>query len=180
MEKVVKTVNVYDKNCIGCKRYGLPVMVTFMPVEEGDIFHDWFLSTGQAKELHHRLGEVLKRNETGGERIVIMNNKPIPAGAKKIANYIKKNVRRPSVKTADFSCGMIVWFRKSVNDYCCPMGLMKETNESFPFSDSHFNSVFLKDNKKVFSNDNIDAFIGWWDDQTDVEFAVNQVWGKKK
>lgn len=63
-EAIVDKVNAFSSECIGCRRTGTEVMVTFMVESDprnnnGPVFYDMFLSKAQAMELSRRLTVVI-------------------------------------------------------------------------------------------------------------------------
>ncbi len=58
MDKPLYNVNVYDKNCLGCKRHQKDVMITISTSAIDDTgleFNDYFLTQAQALDLMGQL-----------------------------------------------------------------------------------------------------------------------------
>jgi hypothetical protein len=64
------TVNVYDRNCNGCRRHGADVMVAFTltegsfakPRTDGSGVYDLFMDTATALRLRKQLDEIIAQN----------------------------------------------------------------------------------------------------------------------
>jgi predicted DCC family thiol-disulfide oxidoreductase YuxK len=64
MEGIAKNIRVYDKNCVGCKKFKKDVMVSFMIKEdETNDIHDIFFTTEQAESLRDQLTKKLEQNK---------------------------------------------------------------------------------------------------------------------
>ena len=55
MEKMVESVQAYNKECAGCKRWNKNTMISFTFPGDEEV-HDFFLSQGQADHLKEMLG----------------------------------------------------------------------------------------------------------------------------
>lgn len=63
MEAIVSNVRAHDKGCVGCKKFGLPVLLTISTGESGATqFHDFFMTTEQAEKAISQLQKVLVYN----------------------------------------------------------------------------------------------------------------------
>jgi hypothetical protein len=57
-------LQVYDKNCKGCKRHKSDVMISYMDSESADII-DMFITQDEAKSLVKELLKIIEQNELG-------------------------------------------------------------------------------------------------------------------
>jgi hypothetical protein len=62
MEGIIKSVQAWDKNCIGCKKFKSDIMLSFQ-IEGSEVIHDIFLTTEQAEYLIARLEKRLEENK---------------------------------------------------------------------------------------------------------------------
>jgi len=60
MEKIIKSVRVFNKNCLGCKRHKKDIMLALQFLFEGDDIHDFFFSKKLANEMLNELKRILK------------------------------------------------------------------------------------------------------------------------
>ena len=61
-EFIAKNARAYDAGCIGCKRHGKAIMVSFLD-EDSEKILDFFLGQEEAKFLHKELGDKIAQNE---------------------------------------------------------------------------------------------------------------------
>lgn len=64
---VILHTNVHNQRCIGCKRHNKDIMVTMVvpdtPERSDMAFHDYFLTSNQARELLKELVQRLEENK---------------------------------------------------------------------------------------------------------------------
>lgn len=104
---------------------------------------------------------------------VVSLTKPIPKLAFPVVRAIRKDVPRPNMLPIS------VEYRRHErprflrwNFKCCPMGLHPLSTVGAPIDPSGFP---VKGCEMV----HILQFVGWWDQQTDAQAAVDAVWGKQ-
>ncbi len=64
-EIVVTTMRAYDKECIGCKKHGKHLMISFQAEKHGIVVHDMFLDKNTALVFQKELDEVLSDQVCG-------------------------------------------------------------------------------------------------------------------
>ncbi len=64
-EKIVKTIRVYGKDCIGCRIKEKDVMLSYNTEDFKALIGDLFLTQEMAENLLKELGNVLTSNKEG-------------------------------------------------------------------------------------------------------------------
>ncbi len=54
---VVRSINAYKKDCIGCVRFGAELMISIVSEDEPNVVHDFFLSREQAIAIQKQINE---------------------------------------------------------------------------------------------------------------------------
>lgn len=93
-----------------------------------------------------------------------------PEEADTVRQYIRDNVERPK-RLPEMNGGTLAWSRKK--GMCCPLGLLRQANVPCPFAFIHFKTIV------PFNNEAFISFLGFWDTQTDPQYAVDTVWSKE-
>jgi hypothetical protein len=104
-----------------------------------------------------------------------MHVTPIPPEAMPVVRIIRRKVRRPATLPSfrNGQRGGPLRFGKKPNEAYCPMGALPNAIHITPCTPRQ---AGLPDGL----NRAFNAFVGWWDSQTDPQAAVDAVWPTKK
>ena len=105
-----------------------------------------------------------------------MLTREIPPEAMPVVEILRRDVPRPEELPGDkwpsLSWPSPYWRRCSRLGVCCPMGLHPKSLFNAPNDASVFADGETTD-------DAVDSFGKWWDEQTDPQAAVDSIWGKE-